>query len=60
LKLAKKYVVGWIYPRRGAAGGFQNFPMLLRLLINVNSNAALQEKWTEIAQFKPIAAGKCS
>jgi hypothetical protein len=45
LRPAKTYVVGYIYPRRAAAGNFYNFPMLFLLLINVNRNSALQEKW---------------
>jgi hypothetical protein len=34
--------------------------MLLRILKNVNRNAALQRKGLEIATFLPIAAGKFS
>jgi hypothetical protein len=39
LRLAKSYVVGQIYP------------MLLRLLININRIVALLRKWVEIAMF---------
>jgi hypothetical protein len=39
---------------------FIKLKMLLRLLINVNRNAALQRKGVEIAKFYPIAVGKCS
>jgi hypothetical protein len=46
-RLAKSYV----YPGRGAAGGFKIFKMILRLLINVNRNTALQRKGMEIATF---------
>ncbi len=60
LRLAKSSVVGWIWRRRGAARGFQNFQTLLQMLRNVNWNAALQRKWMEIDTFMPIAAGKCS
>ncbi len=51
LRLAKMMLLGYICTRRGAAGGFKIFQMLLRLLINVNRNAALQRKGMEIAMF---------
>jgi hypothetical protein len=47
-----------VCPRRGAAGGFKNYKLLLGLNINVNRIAALQRKRMEIAMFQPIAAGK--
>jgi hypothetical protein len=45
---------------RRTAEHFKNFSQLLRLLINVNRNTALQRKGMEIATFLPIAAGKLS
>jgi hypothetical protein len=51
LRLAKSYVVEKCCPRREAAGGFENFQMLLRLLINIKRSAALQRKGTKIATF---------
>jgi hypothetical protein len=36
---------------RRPAEGFKNFPLFLRLLINVNRNSALQRKGMEIATF---------
>jgi hypothetical protein len=50
-RLAKSYVAGYICPRRGATGGFQNFKMILRFLINVYRNTALQRKGMEITTF---------
>jgi nitrate reductase NapE component len=44
--------------RKRAAEHFKNFSQPLRLLINVNRNAALQRKEIEIATFLPIAVGK--
>jgi hypothetical protein len=44
LRPVKSYVVGQVCPRRDAAGGFKNFPVLLQLQRNVNRNATLQEK----------------
>jgi hypothetical protein len=42
----------WIdCPRRGAAGGFKNIKKLLRHLINVNRNVALQRKGMDIVTF---------
>jgi hypothetical protein len=43
---------------RRTAELFKNFPQLLRLLINVNRNAAVQRKYMEIATFLPIATGQ--
>jgi hypothetical protein len=51
IETAKSYVAECICIRRGAAGGFKNFQMLLRLLVNVNRNAALQRKGMKIAIF---------
>jgi hypothetical protein len=59
-RTSKSYVIGYISARRGATDGFYNFPTLLRLLINVNINAALKEKGMKNATFLPIANGKCS
>jgi hypothetical protein len=33
LRLAKSYVVGKVCARSGAAGGFESFPLLLRLFL---------------------------
>jgi hypothetical protein len=60
LRQAKSYVVGKICHMRGAAGGFLNAQMLLRLLINVNRNLAYQRKGMKIAMFQTTATGKCS
>jgi hypothetical protein len=49
-------MVGKSKNRRRSAERFKNIPKLLRLLINVNRNAAVQRKETEIATFLPIAA----
>jgi hypothetical protein len=49
LRQAKSYVVGKICHMRGAAGGFLNAQMLLRLLINANRNLAHQRKGMKIA-----------
>ncbi len=51
-------MVGKSKNRRRTAEHLKNVPLLLRLLINVNSNAAVQRKYTEIATFLPIAAGR--
>jgi hypothetical protein len=51
LRQAKRYVIGYICPRIGAAGGLEYCQMLLRIKKNVNRNVALQRKGTEIAQF---------
>jgi hypothetical protein len=39
---------------------FLKFPILLRLLININRNVALYRNGLEIATVLPLAAGKCS
>jgi hypothetical protein len=44
-------MVGKNKNRRRSAEHFINFPQLLRLLINVNGNTALQRKGKEIAMF---------
>jgi hypothetical protein len=54
LRLAKSYVVGWIYPRRGAAGCFKIFKCSFDFL-KVNRNAALQKKRWKLPQL----GGKC-
>jgi tRNA U34 5-carboxymethylaminomethyl modifying GTPase MnmE/TrmE len=46
--------------RKRAAEHFKKFSQLLRLLINVNRNTALQRKGMEIATFLPTAVGKFS
>jgi hypothetical protein len=51
-------MVGKSKNRRRTAARFKNFQQLLRLLINVNRNAAHQRKGMEIATFLPIATGK--
>jgi hypothetical protein len=51
-------MVGKSKNRKRAAEHCKNFSQLLRLLINVNRNAALQRKGMEIVMFLPIAAGK--
>jgi hypothetical protein len=53
-------MVGKSKNRKRAAEHFQNFSLLLGLLINVNRNTALQRKGMEIAMFLPIATGKFS
>jgi hypothetical protein len=53
-------MVGKSKNRKRAAEHFKNFSQLLRLLINVNRNAALQRNGMEIAMFLPIAARKFS
>jgi hypothetical protein len=44
--------------RRRNAGHFQNFPQLLRLLINVDRYVVLHRKGMENAMFLPIATGQ--
>jgi hypothetical protein len=51
-------MVGKSKNRRRTAERFKNFRQLLRLLLNVNRNAAVQRKYMEIATFLPIAAGQ--
>jgi hypothetical protein len=51
-------MVGKSKNRKRAAEHFFNFSQLLRLLIYVNRNVALQKNEMEIAMFLPIAAGK--
>ncbi len=58
--LAKSGMVGKRKNRIRTAERFKNFPQLLRLLSNVNRDAALQRKRMEIATFLPIAAGQFS
>jgi hypothetical protein len=53
-------MVGKSKNRKRAAEHFKNFSQLLRLLININRNAALQRNGMEIAMFLPIAARKFS
>jgi hypothetical protein len=53
-------LVGKNKNRKRTAEHFKNLSQLLRLLINVNINMALQRKGMEIATFLPIAAGKFS
>jgi hypothetical protein len=53
-------MVGKSKNRKRAAEHFYNFSQLLRLLINVNRNMALQRKGMEIATILPIAAGEFS
>jgi hypothetical protein len=50
-------MVGRAQKRKRAAEHFKNFSQLLRLLINVNRNTALQRKGMEIATFLPILLG---
>jgi hypothetical protein len=50
-------MVGKSKNRRRTTERYKNFPQL-RLLINVNRNAAVQRKYMEIATFLPIAAGQ--
>jgi hypothetical protein len=44
LRLAKSGILGKNKNRRRTAEDVYNFPLLLRLLININRNAALQRK----------------
>jgi hypothetical protein len=60
LSLAKSGMVGKSKDSKRAAEHLKNVSQLLRLLIKVNRNTALQRKGTEIATFLPIAAGKFS
>ncbi len=60
MSLPKSSMVRMGNNRTRAAEHFKNFSQLLRLLINVNRNKALQRKGMEIATFFPIAAGKFS
>jgi hypothetical protein len=53
-------MVGKSKNRKRAAEHFRKFSQLLRLLINVNRNMALQRNGMEIAIFLPIAARKFS
>jgi hypothetical protein len=46
--------------RKRAAKHLKIFSQLLRLLLNVNRNTALQRKGMEIATVLPIAAGNFS
>jgi hypothetical protein len=52
-------MVGKSKNRRRGAEHLKNFAQFLRLLINVNKNAALQRKGMKIATFLSIAAGQC-
>ncbi len=54
MNLAKGGMVVKSKKRRRTAEHFKKFPQLLRLKINVNKNAALERKGTEIATFLPI------
>jgi hypothetical protein len=47
-------MVGMSKNRRRTAEHIKNFPQLLRLLRNVNKNAAFQRKGMEIAPSSPI------
>jgi hypothetical protein len=49
-------MVGKSKNRKRAAEHLKNCSQLLRLLINVNRNGALQRNGMEIAMFLPIAA----
>ncbi len=60
MSLAKSSKVGKSKNRKRVAEHLKNFSQLLRLLINVNRNAALQRNGMEIAMFLPIAARKFS
>ncbi len=51
MSLATSGMVGKSKNRRRTAERFKNFLKLLRLLINVNKNEAVQRKYTEIAMF---------
>jgi hypothetical protein len=51
-------MVGKSKRRRRTTECFKHFPQLLRFLINVNRNAALQRKGMLIAMFLSIAAGQ--
>jgi hypothetical protein len=51
-------MIGKSKNRKRAAEHFKKFSQLLRLLINVNRNAALQRNGMEIAMILPIAARK--
>jgi hypothetical protein len=53
-------MVGKSKSRKSAAEHLKTFSQLLRLLINVNRNAALQRNGMEMAMFLPIAARKFS
>jgi hypothetical protein len=53
-------MVGKSKNRKRAAEHFKTCSQFLRLLINVNRNAALQRNGMEIAMFLPIAARKFS
>jgi hypothetical protein len=53
-------MVGKSKNRKRATEHFKTFSQLLRLLINVNRNVALQRNGIEIAMFLPIAATKFS
>jgi hypothetical protein len=53
-------MVGKSKSRKRAPRHFNKFLQLLRLLINVNRNAALQRKGMEIAMFLTIVTGKFS
>ncbi len=50
-RLAKNYVAGQIYPRRGAAGGFLNFKMILQLLITLTETRPFREKGWKLPRF---------
>ena len=58
MSLAKSGMVGKSNNRKIATEHLKNFSQLLRLLINVNRNTALQRKGMEIATFLPIVAGQ--
>jgi hypothetical protein len=58
LSLAKSDLVGKSKNRRRTAKHFKKFLWLLRLIINVNRNSALQRKGMEIDTFLPIAPGQ--
>jgi hypothetical protein len=51
-------LVGKSKNRRRTSEHFKNFSQLLRLLLCVNRNKALQRKEMEMAMFLPIAAGQ--
>jgi hypothetical protein len=53
-------MVGKSKNRKRAAEHFTNLSQLLRILLNINRNTALQRKGMEIATLLPKAAGKFS
>jgi hypothetical protein len=51
LKSSESGFVGKVCVRRRAAGGFKNFALLLRLLINVKELLNLREKGWQLPRF---------